>query len=179
MKEVVIGGPRPLTGKILIADYDPAWPKVYLVEEQRLRETLGDRAIRIEHTGSTSVPGLPAKPIIDMTLVVADSADEGAYLAAMESAGYILRVREPEWYEHRMFKGLEADINLHVFSEGCSEVGRILMFRDWLREHPEDRDLYAQTKRELAQKDWKYVQEYADAKTAVIVEILARAQSVQ
>lgn len=175
MSEVIIGGPTPLTAKIVIAEYDPQWPRQYLQEERRLRDTLGERAIRIEHTGSTSVPGLPAKPIIDMTLVVADSSDESAYLPDMEEAGYVLRVREPDWFEHRMFKGPGANINLHVFSEGCEEIERILMFRDWLRRHPEDRDVYARTKRELAARNWNFVQEYADAKTFVIQEILGRA----
>ena len=72
--------------------------------------------MRIEHVGSTSVPGLPAKPIIDILLVVADSAKETEYVTALEGAGYKLRVREPGWYEHRMFKRPENDVNLHVFS---------------------------------------------------------------
>ena len=122
------------------------------------------------------MPGLAAKPIIDMLLVVADSADEEAYVPAMEAAGYSLRIRETDWYEHRMFKGPDTDINLHVFSPGCPEIDRMLIFRDWLRSHAADRDLYARTKLALAQKEWKYVQNYADAKTAVIEEIIARAR---
>jgi GrpB-like predicted nucleotidyltransferase (UPF0157 family) len=136
---------------------------------------LGVRALRIEHTGSTSVPGLVAKPIIDIVLVVADSADEDSYVPALEAAGYLLRIREPSWYEHRMFKGPDTEINLHVFSSGCPEIDRILTFRDWLRSNDTDRDLYARTKLALAQKEWKQVQDYADAKTAVIEEINARA----
>jgi GrpB-like predicted nucleotidyltransferase (UPF0157 family) len=131
--------------------------------------------LQIEHIGSTSVPGLVAKPIIDMLLVVTDSADEATYVPTLEAAGYVLRIRETNWYEHRMFKGPDTEINLHVFSSGCPEIDRVLMFRDWLRRHAADRDLYARTKQTLAQKEWKYVQNYADAKTAVIEEILARA----
>ncbi len=136
---------------------------------------MSNRALRIEHAGSTSVPGLAAKPIIDIVLVVADSADEDAYARALESAGYVLRIREPDWFEHRMFKGPGADINLHVFSQGCAEVDRMLAFRDWLRVNEEDRELYARAKLALAKQDWKEVQEYADAKSAIVQEILARA----
>ena len=122
------------------------------------------------------MPGLVAKPIIDMLLVVTDSADEDAYVPAMEAAGYVLRIREANWYEHRMFKGPDTEINLHVFSRGCPEIDRMLMFRDWLRRNAADRDLYARTKLALARKEWKYVQNYADAKTIVIEEIIARAR---
>lgn len=134
--------------------------------------------MRIEHAGSTSVPGLAAKPVIDIVLVVADSADENAYAPALESAGYVLRIREPDWFEHRLFKGLDPETNLHVFSEGCSEIDRTLVFRDWLRANPADRDLYERTKRELASQEWEHIQNYADAKTAVIGEMLARARAI-
>ena len=113
---------------------------------------------------------------IDVLLVVADSADELAYVPALEAAAYALRIREPDWYEHRMFKGPDTDINLHVFSPGCPEIDRMLLFRDWLRSNAADRRLYERTKRELARLDWKYTQNYADAKTAVVEEILARAR---
>jgi GrpB-like predicted nucleotidyltransferase (UPF0157 family) len=93
----------------------------------------------------------------------------------MEAAGYILRIREPEWFEHRVFKGPDTNVNLHVFSPGCVEVDRMVLLRDWLRSHPEDRDLYERTKRDLAGRRWRYVQNYADAKTAVVLEIMARA----
>ena len=164
-----------MSSKIQIMDYDPMWPEVFRREADRVRALLGCQALQIEHTGSTSVPGLAAKPIIDILLVVADSSDESAYGAILQSAGYFLRIREPNWHEHRMFKGPGADINLHVFSSGCPEIHRILTLRDRLRSDPVDRELYERTKRSLAQMDWKDVQDYADAKTAVIEEILARA----
>jgi GrpB-like predicted nucleotidyltransferase (UPF0157 family) len=110
-----------------------------------------------------------------MLLVVTDSADEDTYVPALEAAGYLLRVRETNWYEHRMLKGPDTEINLHVFSSGCPEIDRILMFRDWLRSNAADRDLYARVKLALAQREWKYAQNYADAKTVVIEEIIARA----
>src|SRR5690606_29898587 len=97
-------------------------------EAKRIRSALGDRALRVEHVGSTSVPGLCAKPVIDILLVVPDSSDEASYVPALEAAGYKLRIREPEWFEHRLFKGPDTDINLHVFSEGASEIERMLCF---------------------------------------------------
>jgi GrpB-like predicted nucleotidyltransferase (UPF0157 family) len=171
-----IGELQPLLGRILIVDYDPRWQTLYEREARRIRDVLGPRALRIDHTGSTSVPGLAAKPIIDMLVAVADSADEGAYAPDLEAAGYGLPIREPDWYGHRMFKGLDTDINLHVFSRGCPEIDRMLIFRDRLRSHADDRELYARTKRALAEMEWKYVQNYADAKTAVIDEIMRRAR---
>lgn len=171
-----IGELQPWSGRILIVDYDPQWPGVFEREADRIRAVLGRRALRIEHTGSTSVPGLVAKPVIDVLLVVTDSGDEDTYLPALEAAGYLLRIRETNWHEHRMFKGPDAEINLHAFSFGCPEIDRMLMFRDWLRSNATDRDLYARTKRALANQEWKYVQNYADAKTIVIEEIIARAR---
>jgi GrpB-like predicted nucleotidyltransferase (UPF0157 family) len=95
---------------------------------------------------------------------------------AVEAAGYVLRIREPDWFEHRMFRERETNVNLHVFSRGCEEVDKMLLFRDWLREHEADRELYERTKRELAERTWKFGQEYANAKTAVVEEIVARAR---
>lgn len=161
--------------QILLSEYDPQWPQAFRREADRIRAALGERAIEIEHIGSTSVPGLAAKPVIDILVVVADSSNEQTYAPILESAGYSLRIREPHWHEHRVFKGPDTDINLHVFSSGCVEVDRIRMFRDWLRSHAADRDSYERTKRTLARREWKDVQGYADAKTAVIEEILARA----
>jgi GrpB-like predicted nucleotidyltransferase (UPF0157 family) len=141
----------------------------------RIRSPVHDAALCIEHVGSTSVPSLAAKPIIDVLLVVADSADEGAYVSPLVAVGYVLRIREPDWQEHRMFKGPEVAAHIHCFSLGCPEIQRMIRFRNWLRSYEADRDLYERTKRVLANKPWKYVQEYADAKTAVVEEILTRA----
>ncbi len=168
---------RARDGRIQIVEYDPRWPNVFVREADSIRTLLGSRALRIEHVCSTSVPGLAAKPIIDLLLVVADSAEEEAYAPALVAAGYVLRIREPEWYEHRLFGGPDADLNLHVFSSGCAEINRMLLFRDWLRSSAADRDLYGRTKLALAQQEWEDVQNYADAKTAVIEEIMARAKS--
>ena len=177
IRAAYVGEPAPLVGPIQIVDYDPEWPRLFEREARRIQAALGDRVLLIEHTGSTSVPGLAAKPRIDMLLVVANSADEPAYVPALEAAGYVLCIREPDWYEHRVFKGPDTDVNLHVFSPGCTEIDRILLFRDWLRSNVFDFRLYERTKRELARKDWKYTQNYADAKTAVVEEIIARARS--
>jgi GrpB-like predicted nucleotidyltransferase (UPF0157 family) len=171
------GGPQLLAGPVELAEYDPEWPQLYAREEARIRGALGDRVVLLEHVGSTSVPGLAAKPRIDILLIVRDSADEAAYVPALEAAGYVLRIREPDWFEHRLLKGPDTDVNLHVFSAACAETDRMLLFRDRLRTDDADRELYADAKRELAARDWKYVQQYADAKTAVVAEILPRARA--
>lgn len=173
-----VGELKPSSAAILV-DYDPKWPDRFQDEAGRIRRGLGEQALRIEHVGSTSVPGLLAKPIVDILLVVADSASEMEYAPALEGSGYKLHVREPGWHEHRMFKGAEGDINLHVFSVGCSEIGRMLAFRDWLRTNEADRELYARCKRTLAQQEWKYAQNYADAKTPVIEEIMSRVRGIE
>jgi GrpB-like predicted nucleotidyltransferase (UPF0157 family) len=166
---------EPTSAPIVLVDYDPNWPVLYEREQRRIHAILGDRVVRVDHVGSTSVPGLAAKPVIDILLVVQDSSDEPDYVPDLEAAGYVLRVREPDWYEHRLFKGPDTDINLHVHSPESPEIRRHLLFRDRLRDNSEERDLYLRTKRELAAREWKYVQHYADAKTEVIEQILARA----
>jgi GrpB-like predicted nucleotidyltransferase (UPF0157 family) len=112
-----------------------------------------------------------------MVLVVADSAEESEYAGPLESIGYQLHIREPGWHQHRMFTGPEQDVNLHVFSASCPEIHCMLAFRDRLRSSESDRELYGRSKRALAQQEWKYTQNYADAKTAVIEEIMSRARS--
>lgn len=171
--------PTPLVGRIRLEEYNPDWPRLFEREANRIRAALGDRALQVEHAGSTSVPGLAAKPLIDIVLVVPNSADEAAYVPALEAAGYTLTIREPDWYEHRLFKGPDTNVNVHTFSAGCPEIERMLLFRDWLRTHPDDRERYERTKRELATQDWKYVQNYADAKTALVEDILARANGAR
>ena len=170
-----VAEPPRLDGPVLLAEYDPAWPALFEREAARIQEALGDRVLALEHTGSTSVTGLAAKPIIDIILVVADTRDEAAYVPALEAAGYVLVIREPDWYEHRMFKGPDTDVNLHVHVSTSPEIERELVFRDWLRNHAADRALYESTKRELAARVWAYTQNYADAKGAVIEQIVERA----
>jgi GrpB-like predicted nucleotidyltransferase (UPF0157 family) len=177
IRAVSVGELPPQYREIVLAEYDPEWPKWFERAESQIRGALGDAALRIDHVGSTSVPGLAAKPLIDVSLVVDDTTDEEAYVPQLEAVGYVLRVREPDWFEHRLLRGQDPPVNLHVFPPGCEEVDRMLVFRDWLRSNDADRELYERTKRELAQQDWKYVQNYADAKTAVVGEILARAQA--
>ena len=175
LRAVTIGEVVVLAGPVQLDDYDPGWPAAFEREAARIRDALGDQVRLLEHVGSTSVPGLPAKPIIDMVLAVPDSTDEDAYVPPMEAAGYVLRIREPQWLEHRLFRGTDPDSNIHVFTVGTAEIDRMLAFRDWLRRDDDDRRLYEQTKRELAAREWKYVQHYADAKTDVVAAIMERA----
>ncbi len=162
-----------------IEDYDPRWPALFERQAERIKNALGERALQIHHAGSTSVPGLAAKPVLDIVLTVADSADEDAYAAALSDAGYRLVIREEGWHQHRMFKPSDVDVNLHVFSQNCPEVDRMLAFRDWLRSNPTDRIIYERAKKELAQQEWTAVQDYADAKTRVVTEIMQRALGVR
>ncbi len=178
LRVATVGEPTRLSGPVELVDYDPAWTELFAREDERVRAALGDQVHRLEHAGSTSVPGLAAKPWIDMVLVVADSAGEPAYVPALEAVGYVLRIREPDWYEHRMFKRLDPGVHLHVFSPDCPEFERMLLFRDRLRSNEPDRQLYERTKRELARREWAYMQNYADAKAAVVEEIIARARRV-
>jgi GrpB-like predicted nucleotidyltransferase (UPF0157 family) len=168
---------QPLTGPIHLVEYDPEWPALFGREEARIRAALGERVIRLEHTGSTSVAGLAAKPCVDITMTVADVLDEPAWVPDLEAAGYrlVIREQEPDWFDHRVLKGPDTNVNLHVFSAGCRELDRMVGFRDWLRTHDEDRELYESTKRALVQQEWAFVQNYADAKGDVIEQIAARA----
>ena len=168
---VLIGGRE--RREIVIADYDPEWPRRFDGERDRLAQALGAAALRIEHVGSTSVPGLAAKPIVDVLVTVADVTDESSYRPALERAGYELRVREPE---HRMFRTPARDVHVHVWNERDPEVDRYLVFRDRLRESPADRAEYEQLKRSLAQREWSDMNHYADAKGPLIEEILGRAK---
>ena len=166
-----------VNGRVRISEPDPKWPYLFRQEDSRIRGALGDRVLALEHVGSTSVPGLPAKPCVDLLLVVADSADEPAYLPDLEGAGYSLVIREPGWYEHRVLKGPSINLNLHVFSEGCEEVDRMRLFRDYLTADTGARERYVAVKRELAERTWERIQDYADSKTGVISELLAEAQA--
>ncbi|MBV9650913.1 MAG: GrpB family protein [Pseudonocardiales bacterium] len=179
LQKLTIGQRKPHNAPITLVDYDPGWAALFAREADRIRAVLGEAVVLVEHVGSTAVPGLVAKPIIDILLVVPNSADEASYVPLLESAGYVLRVREPEWFEHRFFLGPDTDINLHVFSVGASEIDRMLCFRDRLRTSQAERDYYERTKRALAQRVWRHVVHYAEAKTPVIQEILDRAQAQQ
>lgn len=163
--------------KIEVVPYSPAWPRQFEQQLARIRRALKETALSIEHVGSTAVPGLAAKPAIDIHLAVRNSADEAVYGPALEQAGFRCVVREPDWFEHRMYKGLDPEVNLHVFSEGCPELERCRFFRDWLRVAHADRVLYSQFKQALALLEWDHVDEYADAKRDIIDEIMSHAEA--
>jgi GrpB-like predicted nucleotidyltransferase (UPF0157 family) len=171
----VSGAVTPHHATIALCPYDPAWPQCYAAQEQKIRAALGEAALVLEHVGSTSIPGIAAKPIIDILLAVANSADEEAYVPALTAQGFRLHIREPDWHQHRLLKGDDPPVNLHVFTVGSSEIVRVLAFRDRCRSHPEERALYERTKRELASRVWRHVQHYANAKGDVVEEIIARA----
>lgn len=168
---VLIGGreSRP----VIIDDYNPAWPDAFAGLSGRIHDAVGRGALSVEHIGSTSVPGLAAKPIIDILLTVAEVADEAGYLPQLEAAGFVLRVREPG---HRLFRTPGRDVHIHVFSPQDPAVPAYLDLRDWLRVDAQDRGLYEATKRDLARQEWSDMNYYAEAKTDVIAQILTRAR---
>ena len=166
----LIGGAE--TRAIVVVPYRQEWPATFELHRERIAAALGAVALGIDHIGSTAVPGLAAKPIVDMLLVVPDSADEDAYLPAMERAGYVLRVREPEFEEHRMFRTPERDVHVHVLSAGSPEIERYLRFRDALRGAPFLRARYQALKQALAVEEWQDMNAYAAAKSRMVETII-------
>ncbi|MFZ1382104.1 MAG: GrpB family protein [Scrofimicrobium sp.] len=178
---------KPRRAKIELSEYDARWPLQAESIRLRLLEALGMRAIRIEHIGSTSVEGLVAKPVIDIDVTVADPAKEDAWLPLLEQQGFILTVREPWWHEHRMLRGGQrADdciaptdggpaANIHIFGPDSPELIKHIVFRNWLRISPDDRERYATAKRVAASVPDPLTTEYNARKQEVIREIFQRA----
>ena len=159
--------------ELVLLEHDPRWATTYAEHERRIRSALGPAAVQVEHIGSTSVPGLAAKPIIDVLVVVDDLTAEEDYLPALLGVGYVLRVREPG---HRLARTPSRDANVHVLGRGDPAAEDYLLFRDRLRSSPEDRELYERTKRALVEQDWPDTNAYADAKTEVVEAIKERAR---
>jgi GrpB-like predicted nucleotidyltransferase (UPF0157 family) len=177
MARIHVAPVKALNATIDLRPYDPAWPVMFEDEAAKIRGAIGKAAVAVHHAGSTSVPSLSAKPLIDIVLEVPASADEAAYVPALEAAGYRLHVREPEWFEHRLLKGTDPAVNMHVFTATCPEIDRMLAFRDWLRTHDDDRAVYQAAKQALAAKVWRHTQNYADAKSDVVEAIIAKAMA--
>ena len=170
----LVGGVEAL--HVELHDYDERWPALYREHEQRIRAALAAHAVEVEHIGSTSVPDLAAKPIIDVVVTVDDITAEEDYLDPLLAAGYELRTREPG---HRLVRTPERDVHVHVYERGAPAVDEYLLLRDHLRSDASDRALYADTKRALMSRPWDDMNAYADAKTDVIVAIKARARAAR
>jgi GrpB-like predicted nucleotidyltransferase (UPF0157 family) len=153
---------------------NPAWPVEFETIRMLLHTTLAQRALRISHVGSTAVPGLPAKPIIDVDLTVADSTDENDYLPALEPAGFRLIAREPGWEEHRFLTFARPNANVHVFSPGATEPERHLLFRDWLAEHGSERRAYGSLMLALAGAGVDASGDYNGNKAAFVYDVYER-----
>ena len=164
---------------ITVVDYDPVWAERFAREASKIHAALDGRERLLQHVGSTAVPGLAAKPVVDILVVVDDPADEASYVPALVAAGYELRIREPAWHEHRMLRTPAKDVHLHVLPAGCPEIERYLLLRDRLRSDASERELYAATKRRLAAQEWPTVQHYAEAKSEVVEAILNRAREAR
>jgi GrpB-like predicted nucleotidyltransferase (UPF0157 family) len=167
----LVGEPPARWQSIVLEDYDPAWADQYAAARSRLEQALPGQIIGIEHVGSTSVPGLAAKPVIDIDLLLEETSDEARYLPALEGTGYRLVLREPWWYQHRMLVSPEADVHLHVWPRDAPEPIRHRLFRDWLRTHPDDRDRYARAKRSVARQTVDEPGDYSLSKNEVIDDI--------
>jgi len=172
LNEVLIGGVEKRA--IRIVDWQPQWVESFELHRRRLTCALGETARRIEHVGSTSVPGLAAKAIVDILVAVSDPDDEAGFAPSMVEAGYVLRVREPG---HRLFRTHKRDVQVHFWKSGSNDERRHVLFRDWLRQSKNDCHLYEMTKRELAKQDWPDTNFYADAKSEVITQIMERADT--
>lgn len=172
LEGVLIGGREQVP--IVVVDHDEEWAGRYVLVRERILAALGRSALGVEHIGSTSVPGLAAKPIVDVLLTVRDVDDEDAFVPRLERAGFALRVREPE---HRMLRTPERDVHVHVYEPDHAAVAAYLDLRDWLRVDAGDRALYARAKRRLATRTWTDTNDYADAKTDVVLAILGRARA--
>jgi GrpB-like predicted nucleotidyltransferase (UPF0157 family) len=165
---------KPPPEAIAVAPYDPQWPARYAALAADIARVLGPAALHLEHIGSTAVPGLAAKPVIDIDLTVADPTREDDYVSALETLGYDLIIREPSWHQHRCLRLYTPRVNLHVFGPDCPESIRHILFRDWLRAHEDDRRRYAGAKTEAAE-GMDDVGEYNRRKEQVIREIYDRA----
>jgi GrpB-like predicted nucleotidyltransferase (UPF0157 family) len=170
----LVGEPPRFFESVHLQDHDPAWADEFCAAAALLREHLGSLAVAVEHVGSTSVPGLAAKPIIDIDLLLDDTEDESRYVPPLEELGYRLVLRQPWWHGHRMLVSAEEHVNLHVWPQGAPEPVRHRLFRDWLRTHADDRHLYEVTKRRLAQQTAAAPGDYSLAKNTVIDEIYGR-----
>jgi GrpB-like predicted nucleotidyltransferase (UPF0157 family) len=164
---------RPGPEAVTIADYDPDWPRRYQTLSTAIRGALGEVALDVEHVGSTSVPGLAAKDVIDIDLTVVDPRQEDTYVPALEGIGYVLTIREPSFHQHRCLRLAQPRVNLHVFGPDNPETIRHRMFRDWLRTTPEDRDRYEAAKRAAAPGGGTMM-DYNGRKEQVIREIYDR-----
>ena len=160
---------------MLLSEPDPRWAGEGEAQVRAVATVLGTRALLVEHVGSTSIPGLVAKPILDLVVEVPDPRDEQSYAPALVDLGYRLVHREPGWHDHRLLKRSEPSVNLHVFGAGSPETVRMIVFRDTLRADRAELDRYGAAKRALAARTWEYVQDYADAKSDVVEAILRRA----
>jgi GrpB-like predicted nucleotidyltransferase (UPF0157 family) len=154
--------------------YDAIWPLQFDRIKSIVRMVLGPLAQSIDHVGSTSIPGLQAKPIIDIDLVVADSSDEAAYLPSLQAAGFRLIAREPDWEEHRCMTFSSPNANVHVFTPGAIERARHLVFRDWLISHGDDREAYGDLESGLAGQGFGFG-DYNGSKAGFLYEVYEKA----
>lgn len=160
---------------IEVVDYDDTWPNQFERWRQVLHVALGDVAVRIEHVGSTSVPGLAAKPIIDVQISVADLEAEAGYVPPIEAVGLQLRSRDEMHRYFRPFRGAPRDVHVHVCRATSTWEREHLFFRDHLRHRANARDAYSHTKRAAAARWADDGFAYTDAKIEVIKQIIAAA----
>ncbi len=157
---------------IEVVPYNTDWPNLFSIEKNRIQDALGENCIGIHHIGSTSVPGLAAKPVIDMIPVVRDIMKVDNSNNAMQQLGYEAKGEYGIAFRRYFQKGAEYRTHhAHVFEEGSPEIERHLKFRDWMRSHPSDLDAYAALKQELAKNHPNDIMAYCLGKEAFIADI--------
>lgn len=162
---------------IELVPYDPAWPQRYELWKRRLLAALGPERARIEHVGSTAVPGLAAKPVIDVQVSEPDVEDEDAYVDAIESIGVQLRIRDAQHRFFRPFAGRPRDVHIHVCAAGGEWERRHLLFVAYLKRHADARRRYLEAKQRAAERWADDRVAYTDAKTQTVLELLAVAET--
>ena len=175
--EIVGGSDRTVSDPIEVVDYDPAWPAQFEAWRARLAPALGSAVVRIEHVGSTSVPGLAAKPIVDIQVSAAKVDDEASYAPAIEALGVALRSRDSE---HRYFRpagNRKRDVQIHVTQAGTAWERTHLLFRDYMRSHPDAARAYAEMKRAAASRYTDDRIAYNESKTDFILDHLELAEA--
>ncbi len=165
--------------KVEVVPYNPKWPKMFEVESKRITDVLGENIVRIHHIGSTAIPNIYAKPIIDLLIEVKYITKVDEQNSQMESLGYEVMgefgIIDRRFFRKDNHKGIRTH-HVHIFEFGSKQIERHLAFRDYMIAHPEEAQQYSQLKRELAKKYPTNIQKYMDGKDSFVKAIDKKAR---